>query len=111
MPYDDIKDNFSLCPSDSGEVARAGRVFTYLASDKTGYCAQSSFSKEEIKETLESVGIKQDGLKLKVEIIQINSICRMMESYQVSMISKPQEMESMIVIGLEMDILKILNLF
>ncbi len=75
MPYDDIKDNFSLCPSDSGEVARAGRLFTYLASDKTGYCAYSSFSKEEIKETLGSVGIKQDGLKLKVEVIQINFIC------------------------------------
>lgn len=65
MPYDDIKDNFSLCPSDSGEVARAGRLFTYLASDKTGYCAYSSFSKEEIKETLGSVGIKPGWFEVK----------------------------------------------
>ncbi|EPY2272910.1 hypothetical protein ACXAUS_001764 [Clostridium sporogenes] len=65
MPYDDIKDNFSLCPSDSGEVARAGRLFTYLARDKTGYCAYSSFSKEEIKETLGSVGIKPGWFEVK----------------------------------------------
>ncbi|NFV14034.1 hypothetical protein ACFLKB_07955 [Clostridium sp. FAM 1755] len=65
MPYDDIKDNFSLCPSDAGEVARAGRLFTYLASDKTGYCAQSSFSKAEIKETLGSVGIKPGWFEVK----------------------------------------------
>ncbi len=65
MPYDDIKDKFSLCPSDSGEVARTGRLFTYLASHKTGYCAYSSFSKEEIKETLGSVGIKPGWFEVK----------------------------------------------
>ncbi|MFX0548552.1 hypothetical protein ACOAKC_04385 [Hathewaya histolytica] len=65
MPYDDIKDNLSLSPSDSGEVARAGRLFTYLARDKTGYCAQSSFSKAEIKETLGSVGIKPGWFEVK----------------------------------------------
>ncbi|EJO5349162.1 hypothetical protein NRP93_003320 [Clostridium botulinum] len=65
MPYDDIKDNLLLSPSDSGEVARAGRLFTYLASDKTGYCAQSSFSKKEIKETLGSVGIKPGWFEVK----------------------------------------------
>ncbi|MCW6109005.1 hypothetical protein CF065_09825 [Clostridium sporogenes] len=65
MPYDDIKDNLSLSPSDSGEVARAGRLFTYLARDKTGYCAYSSFSKAEIKETLGSVGIKPGWFEVK----------------------------------------------
>lgn len=64
-PNDDIKDNLLLSPSDSGEVARAGRLFTYLASDKTGYCAYSSFSKEEIKETLGSVGIKPGWFEVK----------------------------------------------
>ncbi|APF27610.1 hypothetical protein NPD7_2184 [Clostridium sporogenes] len=65
MPYDDIKDNFSLSPSDSEEVARAGRLFTYLARDKTGYFAQSSFSQAEIKETLGSVGIKPGWFEVK----------------------------------------------
>ncbi|MGO5065324.1 hypothetical protein FDF31_12060 [Clostridium sporogenes] len=64
-PDDDIKENFTLCPSDAGEVARAGRLFTYLARDKTGYCAYSSFSKAEIKETLGSVGIKPGWFEVK----------------------------------------------
>ena len=64
-PDDDIKENFTLCPSDAGEVARAGRLFTYLARDKTGYCAYSSLSKAEIKETLGSVGIKPGWFEVK----------------------------------------------
>lgn len=67
MPYDELNlgKDFSLLPSDYKEIAKVGKLFTYLATDKTGYYVQKNYSKTEVKATLESTGIKPGWFEVK----------------------------------------------
>lgn len=67
MPYSDLNlgTDFALAPSDYKEIEKAEKLFTYLGSDKTGFCARTSYSNTEIKNMLGSVGIKPGFFEVK----------------------------------------------
>ncbi|AJA46870.1 hypothetical protein CPAST_c07700 [Clostridium pasteurianum DSM 525 = ATCC 6013] len=67
MPYDKLNlgEDFSLAPSDYREIGKVEKLFTYLSTDKTGYCAYSNYSKTEIKQMLGNVGIKPGWFEIK----------------------------------------------
>ena len=67
MPYSELNlgDDFSLAPSDSKEIDKVEKLFTYLGNDMSGYCAYSSYSNTDIKDMLGSVGIKPGFFEIK----------------------------------------------
>ncbi|WP_446896971.1 hypothetical protein ACSVC9_08010 [Clostridium sp. LBM24168] len=68
MPYQDLglDENFTLPPTDYGEINKVSRILSGLAKDKTAFTVCfNGFSDAEIKDTLDKVGIKPGWLEIK----------------------------------------------
>ncbi|MFL0198244.1 hypothetical protein ACJDU8_22165 [Clostridium sp. WILCCON 0269] len=68
MPYSQLglDENLTLAPSDYGEISKTSRLLSSLAQDKTAFLVRTGgYSNTEIKEILNSVGIKPGWFEIK----------------------------------------------